>query len=82
VTSNFPALKAIVEDYHLGCTCNPEDPQDIANAINYILSDKSRYNEMKKNALEAAKIFNWENESLGLLEVYMKFNQSADVRTT
>jgi glycosyltransferase involved in cell wall biosynthesis len=81
VASNFPVLKAIVEDYRLGCTCNPEDPQDIANAINYILSDRSRYEEMKKNALEAAKIFNWENESVRLLEVYMKFSQSADDRT-
>lgn len=81
VASNFPVLKAIVEDYHLGCTCNPEDPQDIANAINYILSDKSRYEGMKKNAMEAAKIFNWENESVRLLEVYTKFSQSADNRT-
>jgi len=36
---------------------------------------------MKKNALEAAKIFNWENESVRLLEVYLRFSRSADDRT-
>jgi len=74
VSSNFPALKSIVEGYRLGCTCDPEYPRDIANAINYVLSDKSRYDEMKRNALEAAKIFNWENESAKLLEVYRRLS--------
>jgi len=77
VASNFPALKAIVEGYRLGCTCDPEYPRDIANAINYVLADKSRYKEMKKNALETAKIFNWENESAKLLQVYRGLSHHA-----
>jgi glycosyltransferase involved in cell wall biosynthesis len=81
VSSNFPALKAIVEGYRLGCTYDPEYTRDLANAINYVLSDECRYEEMKKNALEAAKIFNWENESKKLLEVYRRLSKSADDRT-
>jgi glycosyltransferase involved in cell wall biosynthesis len=81
VGSNFPALKAIVEGYRLGRTCNPEDPEDIAAAINWVLADKKRYEEMKRNALEAAKIFNWETESRKLLEVYRRLSQRADDRT-
>ena len=81
VSSNFPVLRAIVEGYHLGCTCDPEYPRDIANAINYVLSDKCRYEEMKRNALEAAKIFNWENESEKLLEVYRRLSHRFDDRT-
>jgi glycosyltransferase involved in cell wall biosynthesis len=72
VSSNLPALKAIVEGCGLGCTCDAEYPEDIADAIDYVLSDKSRYEEMKRNALAAAKIFNWENESERLLEVYRR----------
>jgi hypothetical protein len=34
------------------------------------VSDENRYNEMKRNALEAAKIFNWENESKKLVALY------------
>lgn len=80
VASNFPALKAIVEGYHLGCTCDPEYPRDIANAINYVLADKGRYEEMRRNVLEAARIFNWEDESKKLLEVYVRFGRPADDR--
>ena len=81
VSSNFPVLKAIVEGYHFGRTCNPEDPEDIASAINWVLSDKKRYDEMRQNALEAAKIFNWENESKKLLEVYRNLSERSDDRT-
>ena len=81
VSSNFPALEAIVEGYRLGRTCNPEDPEDIAAAINWVLADKKRYEKMRRNALKAAKIFNWENESKKLLEVYRRLSQRADDRT-
>ena len=46
-----------------------------------MLADKKRYNEMRRNALKAAKIFNWENESKKLLEVYRRLSNNADVRT-
>ncbi len=70
VGSNFPDLKRYIEGYKLGVTCNPDNPKDIADAIGCILSDEDRYGEMRSNALEAAKIFNWENESKKLLDVY------------
>jgi len=70
VGCNFPDLKKFIEGYNIGLTCDPTNPKEIADAINYILSDENRYNEMKKNALEAAKIFNWENESKKLLALY------------
>ena len=70
VASNFPDMKKVIEGYNLGVTCDPDNPGEIANAINYVLSDEDRYNEMRSNALEAAKIFNWENESKKLLALY------------
>jgi len=70
VGSNFPDLKRFVEGYNFGVTCDPCNPKEIANAISYILSDEHRYEEMRRNALEAAKIFNWENESNKLLALY------------
>jgi glycosyltransferase involved in cell wall biosynthesis len=82
VSSNFPVLKAIVEGYQFGKTCDPEDPEDIAAAINWILADKKRYDEMKRNALEAAKIFNWENESRELLKIYRRLGKQVSVRAT
>jgi glycosyltransferase involved in cell wall biosynthesis len=70
VASNFPELRSIIESYHLGRTFDPDDPKDIAKAINDVLSDSGRYEQMKRNAIEAAKIFNWENESKKLLAFY------------
>ena len=46
----------------------------LVGAINFILADERRYDTMRKNALEAARIFNWENESRKLLEIYRRFS--------
>lgn len=70
VGSNFPDLKMYIEGYGLGITCDPDNPKEIADAIDDIFSDEKRYEEMRRNALEAAKIFSWENESKKLLAIY------------
>jgi len=36
---------------------------------------------MNRNALKAAKIFNWENESEELLKIYRRLSKQADDRT-
>ena len=74
VSSNFLALKEIVEGYGLGCTFDPEEPESIAGAINFVLADGQRYDTMRKNALEAAKIFNWETESQKLMKIYRRLS--------
>jgi len=78
VGSNFPDLKKVIEGHKLGVTFDPDSPRDIARAIDYVLSDKDRYQEMRKNALEAAKIFNWENESKKLLALYEGLSAKAN----
>lgn len=69
VCSDFPFMQNLVEQYQLGKSCNPDDPKDIADAINWVLSD-DKYRELKSNALKAARIFNWENESPKLIALY------------
>lgn len=81
VSMDFPAVKEVVEGYGLGCTFDPEEPESIAEAINRVLADEQRYDTMRKNALEAAKIFNWENESSKLLEIYRRLSYRFDDRT-
>lgn len=79
VGSNLPEFKKVIEGYRLGKTFNPDKPEDIAEAVNYVLSDKDRYDEMKRNALRAAKVFNWENESKKLLEIYKKLGDELSI---
>jgi len=75
VASNFPDLKMFVEGYHFGVTCDPESPREIASAVDRVLSNGSRYSQMRLNALEAAKTFNWENESKKLVLLYSELSQ-------
>ncbi len=70
IGSDFPELKKVIEGYEIGKTFDPEDPNDIAASIRYVLSDKQRYGLMRRNSLEASKIFNWGNESKKLLAIY------------
>ncbi len=70
VGSNFPDLKRFIEGYEFGVTCNPDSPQEIAKAVRYILADNGRYEMMRNNALQAAKVLNWENESRKLVAIY------------
>jgi glycosyltransferase involved in cell wall biosynthesis len=70
VGSNFPEVRQFVNKYKVGVTCDPSDPESISEAVERLLSKPSRLEEMKQNALEAAKILNWEVESMKLVKLY------------
>ena len=46
------------------------------------LAAEQQYDTMRRNALEATKIFNWETESRKLLEIYRRLSYRFDDRTT
>ena len=68
--SDFPELKKVIYHYEIGTTFDPENPKDIANAINKMIIDKNTIEGMKKNTYAAAEIFNWENEEKKLINLY------------
>lgn len=72
VASDFPEIRKVVQEFDVGILIDPHKPENIAQAINYVLEDKNRYERMKTNAVKASKVFNWENESRKLLEIYKK----------
>jgi len=74
VCSDLPEMKRVVEGYNAGRTFDVEDPADIAAAIEWVLSDKDRYEELRRNARKAAEVYNWENESRKLLAVYKELS--------
>lgn len=70
-TSNFPEMAKVVKSYQVGQVFDPADPEDIARAINYILADDERYEEMRRNARRAVEErYNWGIESQKLLALY------------
>ncbi|MEX0616499.1 MAG: glycosyltransferase family 4 protein [Candidatus Woykebacteria bacterium] len=71
VASNFPELRKIILDNKIGNVFDPENPIDIADKINTILSDKKGLEELKKNVKVLFETrLNWKIEEKKLLEVY------------
>lgn len=71
--SDFPAMKEIVSENKLGITFNPEDPENIAKALNKLVENRELLQNSKKNALKAARErFNWEKEGEKLVKIYMR----------
>lgn len=71
ITSNFPLWEEIVEGNRCGVTVNPEDPREIAKAIDNILSNDELAHQMGKNGKAAVlDIYNWKKEEIKLIEMY------------
>ncbi len=70
IASDFPELEKTVLGHAIGYTFDPEDPEDIAKAARAILDDPDKAREMHDNALHAATLYNWGNESQKLLGIY------------
>ena len=71
ITSDFPAWKEIVDEVGCGLTVDPDDDEQIANAIEFLLSNPDKASEMGKRGREAiVSKFNWENEFEKLQALY------------
>lgn len=71
IASNFSLWKDIIETHNCGICVDPESPEDIKNAVNYLLENPNQVIEMGKNGRKAIEQkFNWEKESKKLLNLY------------
>lgn len=71
ITSDFPLYKELIEGVGCGLCVAPEKPEELANAIDYLLSHPSEAAEMGKRGREAVKAnYNWNTEARKLLQVY------------
>ena len=73
VASDFPLWKEIVEENNCGICVPPENTTAIAAAVNSLLKDETRSQQMGANGKKAIKEkYNWEAESRNLLSFYAK----------
>lgn len=68
--SRLPELIRFVEQGEIGLTFTPGDPASLAAALNGILADPARYEQMRERARQAAHRYTWERESQKLLALY------------
>lgn len=77
VASDFPGLRALVQESGAGLVANPEEPKQIAMAINKILTDQNLATKMSKTSLRNATLLNWEIEGTRLFEAYRSLVDAA-----
>jgi glycosyltransferase involved in cell wall biosynthesis len=71
LTSPMEAVAPLVTSYDVGQVAPSLEAEDLGAAINAILKDAASLSRMHRNALNATySEFNWENESLKLIQLY------------
>jgi glycosyltransferase involved in cell wall biosynthesis len=71
VASNFGLIDNIVNESECGILVNPENPQEFADAITYILSHPEHAREMGNNGRQMFLTnYNWNTEEIKLLKFY------------
>src|SRR5699024_864859 len=64
--------KYLNDKYNFGIVVDEVSPKSIAEAVRKLKSNPELYSELRKNAIEASKVLNWENESKKLVKLYMQ----------
>ncbi|EUJ17492.1 group 1 glycosyl transferase [Listeria aquatica FSL S10-1188] len=59
----------------MGILVDSADPVSIANSVNDLVENQELWREMKENALEARKIYNWDKEKIKFLAIYQKLSK-------
>lgn len=71
IASHYPLWKNIIEEYDAGICVDPENIEEIANAITYLIEHPLEAKTKGLNGRVAIEgIFNWEQEEKKLIEIY------------
>ena len=73
IASNFPLWRQIVEGNSCGLCVDPLKPEEIAQAIEYLLAHPAEAYRMGQNGRRVIEEkYNWENEGKELINLYQK----------
>lgn len=71
IASDFPLWRQIIGDAGCGLLVDPQDPQAIARAMEYLLSHDAEAEAMGRRGRQAAcELYNWTSEERVLLKFY------------
>ena len=69
--SNFESWEKLVADANAGITCDGSNPKEIAEKIDFLLSDTASLKSMGRNGMKAVeKKYNWNFEEKKLIDFY------------
>lgn len=73
LTSAFPEMKPIVDDYHMGATFDPASAESMADAVNKLI--RSNFKIADEDLARFRADFNWRKEEQTLLGVFRKLQE-------
>jgi len=73
IGSNFGHIADLIEKESCGITVNPENPEEVAEAVESLMRGEKMYTAMRNNGIEASQIkYNWQREFDKLCNHYKK----------
>ncbi len=73
VASPMVEISRIIQHYDIGVILPNVEPATIAQAVNELLNNTEKLQQMKHNALRASEELCWENEQISLQNVYKAY---------
>jgi glycosyltransferase involved in cell wall biosynthesis len=77
VHMDFPEYRMILDEFETGITLPDLQPATIAEQINNLITDNTKYKAMQAACIKAAEKYNWEAESLKLFQIFGKLRHSS-----
>jgi glycosyltransferase involved in cell wall biosynthesis len=75
IASDFPFWRKILGESGCGIFVDPQDPKEISNAIEYVLTHPREAEEMGLRGKAAVlQNFNWDTEAEKLIQFYRAIN--------
>lgn len=75
VTMAFPEYERINQQFEVAVLIKDLNEQNIANAVNHLLTDTNAYQRLQQNCLHAREVYCWQNEATKLLAFYQQLSQ-------
>jgi glycosyltransferase involved in cell wall biosynthesis len=72
ICSDYPAYRAINNQYKVAVLVRDHSPESIAKAINSLLHNDERWENIHRECMLAARELNWQHESLKLAAYYQQ----------
>lgn len=72
VSMNFPEYKKINDEFEVALLIDSLEKNEIATAINQLLTDESLHNRLQGNCMKARESLNWQHEEKKLIGFYKK----------
>lgn len=77
VASDFPLWRSILADADVALLANPEDPHSLASAVNQLLTNPARCQQMGQNGLDLVTTsYSWASEEKKLFHLYGQLSQA------